>query len=66
MPVLYANDAFSILVLLNKKHHSSFLKKVFVLQKIYLKIKVLKTLKVPTDCHIKTLRDQTENYLKSL
>ena len=48
------NDAFSILVLSTKKLYSSFLKKVFVFLKICFKVKVLKTSKVFTDCHIKT------------
>ena len=56
MAVVYGNDTFSILVLLTKKCYSSFLKKVFVLQKIYLKVKVLKTFKISTNCHIKTCR----------
>ena len=53
MMALYGNDAFSILVLTTKKRYSSFLKKVFVLQKICFKVKVLKTFKISTDCHIK-------------
>ena len=48
----YENNAFSILVLLTKKQYSSFLKKVFVFQKF--KVKVLKSLKTSTDCHINT------------
>ena len=56
MTVLYANDAFSILVLSTKKRHSSFFKKVFVFQKICFKVKVLKTFKIFTDCHIQTCR----------
>ena len=54
MEVLYGNDAFSILMLSTEKQYSSFLKKVFVFQKIYFKVKVLKTFKISTDCHIKT------------
>ena len=45
MTVLYGNDAFSILVLSTKKRYSSFLKKVFVFQKICFKVKVLKMFK---------------------
>ena len=56
MPVLYGNDAFSVLVLSPKKRYSSFLKKVFLFQKIYFKVKVSKTFKISTDCHIKTCR----------
>ena len=48
----YGNDAFSILVLSTKKQ-SSFLKKVFVFQKIGFKVKILKKFKISTDCHIK-------------
>ena len=51
---LYGNDAFSILVLSTKNWYSSFLKKVFVFQIFYFKVKVLKMLKISTDCHIKT------------
>ena len=53
MAVLYGN-AFSILVLATKKRYSSFLKKVFAFQKVYFKVKVLKTLKIFTDFPIKT------------
>ena len=56
MAVLYGNDAFSILVLSTKKRYSSFLKKVFVFQKICFKVKVLKTFETFTDCYIKTCR----------
>ena len=54
--VLYENSAFSILALSTKKRYSSFLKKVFVFQKTCFKIKVLKTFKTFSDCHIKTCR----------
>ena len=56
MAVLNENHAFSILVLSTRKQYSSFLKKVFVFQKICFKVKVLKTLKIFSDCHIKTCR----------
>ena len=56
MAVSYDNDAFSILVLSTKKQYSSFLKKTFVFYKICLNVKVLKTFKIFTDCHIKTCR----------
>ena len=39
MPVLYGNGTFSILVLSTKKQCISFLNKVFVFQKICLKVK---------------------------
>ena len=39
MAVLYENDAFSILMLSTKKRYFSFLKKVFVFQKIGFKVK---------------------------
>ena len=55
----YRNDAFSILVLSTKKQYSSFLKNVFVFQKICSRVKVLKTFKVSTDCLIKTYRSLT-------
>ena len=41
--VLNGNDVFSILVASTKERYSSFLKKVFVSQKICFKVKVLKT-----------------------
>ena len=59
MAVLYENDVFSILVLSTKKLFSSFLKKVFVFQKIYFNVKVLKTFKISADCHMKTTISQT-------
>ena len=52
MIFLYGHDAFSILVLSTKKWHSIFMKKVFVFQEICFKVKVLKSFKVSTDCHI--------------
>ena len=42
-----------ILVLSTKKWYSSFLKSVCVFQKIYVKVKVLKSFKISSDCHIK-------------
>ena len=47
------NDVLSISVVLTKKWYSSFLKKVFLFQKICFKVKVLKTFETFTDCHIK-------------
>ena len=38
MAVLYGNDAFLILVLSAKKQYYSFLKKLFVFQKIFFKV----------------------------
>ena len=54
--VFNGNDVFSILLVSTKKWYSSFLKKVFVFQKICFKVKVLKTFETFTDCHIKTCR----------
>ena len=56
MAALYGIDAFSILVLSTEKRYSSYLKKVFVFQKICFKVKVLKSFKTFTDCRIKTCR----------
>ena len=53
---LYGNDAFSILVLSTKKRYSSFLKKIFVFEKICFKVKYWKRLKIFTDCYIRTCR----------
>ena len=54
--VLNGNDVFSISVVSTNKQSSSFLKKVFICQKICFKVKVLKTCEILTDCHIKTCR----------
>ena len=43
----------SVLVLSTKKRYSSFLKNVFLFQKIYVEVKVLKSFKISSDCHIK-------------
>ena len=56
MEILYRNSAFSILVFSTKKRSFSFLKKVFVFQKICFKVKVLTLFRISTDCHIKTWR----------
>ena len=61
MTVLYGNDAFSILVFSTKKRYSSFLKKVFVFQKICFKVEVLKMFKISTDCYIKTCQSLKRN-----
>ena len=54
MAVWYGNDAFSILLFSTNKGYFSFVNKVFVFQKIYFKVRVLKTFKIFTDCYIKT------------
>ena len=54
--VFYGSDAFSILILSTKKGHSRFLRRVFVFQRIYFTVKVLKTFRISNDCHIKTCR----------
>ena len=54
--VLYGNIAFSILVFSTKEQYSCFLRKVFVFEKIDFKVKLLKTFKIFSDCHIKTCR----------
>ena len=46
----------SNLVLSAKKWYSSLLKSVYVFQKIYFKVKVLKSFKISSDCHIKACR----------
>ena len=56
MAALYGNYAFSMLVLSTKKRYSNFWKKVFVSQKMFFKVKVLKTFKMFTDGPIKTCR----------
>ena len=42
------------MTLSTKKRYSRFLKNVFIFQETYFKVKVLKTPKIFTDCHIKT------------
>ena len=54
--VLYGNIAISILALWTKKQLPGFLKKVFVFQKISFKVKVVKTFKISSGCHIKSYR----------
>ena len=63
MAVLYGNGALSILVLSTKKRYLSFLKKIFVFQKIFLKVKVLKTSKFYRLSH-KNI-SETEGYLEN-
>ena len=56
-----------ILVFSTKKWYSSFLKEVFVFQKICFKVKVLKMFKISTDCHIKHIDLPNRGlFLKSL
>ena len=50
---LYWNVEFSILVLSTKKRYSSFLKRTFVFQKIYSKVRVWKTITISSDYNIK-------------
>ena len=54
--ILHKNVTFSILVHSTKRRYSSFLKKVFIFRKICFKVKVLKTLKISSDNHIKACR----------
>ena len=56
MAVLYENDAFSILVLSTKKRYSSLLCSIFFFEKMCFKVRVLNTLKISTDRHIKSCR----------
>ena len=51
--ILYKNVAFSIIILSTKKRCSSFFKKNIVFQKTCFKVKVLKTFKISSDCHLK-------------
>ena len=53
---LYRNVAFWILILSTKRLYSSVLKRACVFQKIHLKVKVLKTFKISSDCYIKIWR----------
>ena len=54
--VLYGNVTFSILLLSPKKGHYSFLKQVFVFQKLCFELKVLKTFTILSGSRIKTYR----------
>ena len=59
-------EMFSILVISTKKRYSSFLKKVFVSQKIYFKIKVLKMFETFTDCYNKNMPiSRTDGYFEN-
>ena len=66
MAVLYGNNAFSILLLSNKKRLSIFLEKVFVFQKICFKLKVLKVFKVFRLSNKNMSISQTGDYFKNL
>ena len=52
--VLNGNVAFSIDALSSKKRYSSFYKKGLVFLKTYFKVKVMKTFKISSYCHVKT------------
>ena len=52
--VLFGNVTLSIVVLSAKKQYYIFHKKALFFQKIYFKVKVLKMLKISSDCLIKT------------
>ena len=54
--ILFVLTLVSDRVVSTKKRYSSFLRKVFVSQKICFKAKVLKKFETFTDCHIKTCR----------
>ena len=63
MAVFYGNDVFSILVPKNGKKTKKlkngdpfFFSKVFVFQRIYFKVKEMKTFKISTNYHIRTCR----------
>ena len=56
MAVLCRNIAFSILLLSTKNRYSSFLKKLFVFQKVCFKVKVSKTFKISSNSHRNTCR----------
>ena len=58
--VLYGNVAFLILALSTKKSYSSFLEKVFILQNICFKVKILKMFQISSDSYIKTSISQAE------
>ena len=54
--VLNENDVLSIFVASTKKRYSSFLKKVFIFQKICFKVKVLKAFETFSDYYLKACR----------
>ena len=59
--VLYRSVEFS------EKWYSSFLRKAFVFQKTCFRVTVMKTFKIPSDCHIKICRSlKRRAILKSL
>ena len=59
--VLYENVGLSDLVLSTEKRSSSLLKRVFVFQKMFFKVKVLKRFKISSDCHVKINRSLERN-----
>ena len=63
--VLYENVALSFVVIWTKKRYSSFLWNVLVFRKTCFKVNVLKKLKIPSGCYIKTcqsLKGATKSY----
>ena len=62
--VLNKNDMFSILVISTEKRYSSFLKKIFVIQKILFEVKLMKTFETFTDCKNMPI-SQTEGYFEN-
>ena len=54
--VLYGNVALSIVILSSKKSFDSLFLKSLVFQKICFKVKVMKTFKIFSDCHVKKCR----------
>ena len=64
--IWYRNHAFSVFVLSTQKMYPSFMKKVFVFQKISFKVKLLKLLKISTDCHIKIYRSLKRRYISKI
>ena len=65
MKTHHGNDALSIIVLSTKKRCSSFLKKVFVFQKIFFKVKVLKTFNIFRLSHKNMPISQREGYFEN-
>ena len=51
--VLSGKEAFSMVVLSTKTHHSRFSKKLFVFQKTCFNVRVMKTSKTSSGCNIK-------------
>ena len=64
--VLCGHDVFSILVLSTEKAVLQFFQKGFHFPEICFKVKVLKTFKISSNCHMKTCRSFIQRALMKI